>query len=127
MPVLDLPLGPTLTAKQAAVIYARGKEPVVFALLKLAKQLGQSQSWQAQLDSPSTPSAMVPVHQKPAVKKRGEKLGRKAGHPGEPQGKDGVLIEQLQRGNRMLQEQQKERLDNNYKMNNEGVKAKLAF
>lgn len=82
MPVLEIALGPDLTAEQASAIFARGREAVVFALLKLAKQLGESQSRQAQLDSPSTPSAMIPVHHKPAVKKRGKKPGRKAGHAG---------------------------------------------
>ncbi|MDX1962876.1 MAG: MG2 domain-containing protein [Pirellulales bacterium] len=35
--------------------------------------------------------------------------------PGSAPGKDGLLIEQLQRGNEMLQQRQKEVLDNNYK------------
>jgi uncharacterized protein YfaS (alpha-2-macroglobulin family)/tetratricopeptide (TPR) repeat protein len=43
------------------------------------------------------------------------------------EGKDGVLIEQLQRGNKMLQQKQQEMLDNNYKNNNEGVRARSAF
>ena len=40
---LDIPLGPTLSVEQAEVIYARGKEAVIFALLELAKQLAEQQ------------------------------------------------------------------------------------
>jgi alpha-2-macroglobulin len=49
------------------------------------------------------------------------------GEPADADGKDGVLIEQLQRGNRMLQDKQREVLDNNYKNNNDGIRAKSAF
>jgi transposase len=73
-------LGPQLTAEEAAAIFARGKEAVIFALLEMARQLGQSQP--AAAVSPSTPSGMVPIYQKPPVKSRGKRPGRKAGHPG---------------------------------------------
>lgn len=73
-------LGPQLTAEQAAAIFARGKEAVIFALLELAKQLGEAQ--RAVGVSPCTPSGMVPVYQKPPAKTRNKRPGRKAGHPG---------------------------------------------
>lgn len=77
---LAVNVGPQLTAEEAAAIYARGKEAVIFALLELARQLAQVQ--QPAGMSPSTPSGMVPVYQKPPVPTRGKRPGRKAGHPG---------------------------------------------
>ncbi|MGC4005430.1 MAG: alpha-2-macroglobulin family protein [Pirellulales bacterium] len=41
--------------------------------------------------------------------------------------KEGELLQELQRGNKALQLRQRGVLDNNYKMNNDGVKAKSAF
>jgi transposase len=81
MTQLAINLGPQLTAEQAAAIFARGKEAVIFALLELAKQLGEAQQRTAGI-SPSTPSGMVPVYQKPPAKTRNKRPGRKAGHPG---------------------------------------------
>ena len=81
MTQLAISLGPQLTAEQAAAIFARGKEAVIFALLELAKQLGEAQQGSARI-SPSTPSGMVPVYQKPPAKTRSQQPGRKAGHPG---------------------------------------------
>jgi transposase len=81
MTTIDVVLGPELTAEQARKIFAQGQEAVVFALLELARQLGQRQA-----PGPSTPSGMVPVYQKPAVKTRGKRPGRKAGHAGARRG-----------------------------------------
>ena len=51
-----------LTERQARAIYGQGEEAVVFALLDLAKQLGESQGLAAtNAPPPSTPSAMVPI------------------------------------------------------------------
>jgi len=69
----------SLTEEQAASIYDQGKEAVVFALLELTKQLAEARSPSV---TPSTPSGMVPVYQKPAVKPRKKKRGAKKGHPG---------------------------------------------
>lgn len=79
---LDVPLGPQLTAEQAARIAALGEEAVIFALLELSKGWAQAEGRCAAVSSPSTPSGMTPVHQKPAVKKRRKTPGRKAGHAG---------------------------------------------
>ena len=79
---LDVPLGPQLTRQQAAKIAAQGEEAVIFALLELAAMLARAEGQRASVDSPATPSGMVPAHLKPAAKKRGKKPGRKAGHPG---------------------------------------------
>jgi transposase len=83
--VLDIPLGPALTEEQARTIYAQGEETVVFAVLTLAKMLAEQQAVMAATShqTPSTPSGMKPVYQKPAASTRGKKTpGRKSGHPG---------------------------------------------
>ncbi len=75
MATLDVALGPTLTADEAASIYARGREAVIFALLELAKGWGDAQGRRAAVSSPATPSGMTPVHLKPLRKTRGKKPG----------------------------------------------------
>lgn len=79
---LDVPLGPQLTRKQAAQIAAQGEEAVIFALLELASGWARAEGQRASVDSPATPSGMVPAHLKPAANKRGKTPGRKLGHPG---------------------------------------------
>jgi len=70
----------TLTEEQARALYQQGEEAVVFALLELTKQLAEARSPSV---TPSTPSGMVPVYQKPAARQRGKKSpGAKPGHPG---------------------------------------------
>ena len=73
-------LGPSLDRAQAKTIYARGEEAVIFALLEMAKQLAEARN-QASA-TPSTPSGMIPVYEKPAVSRRSKRPGRKNGHPG---------------------------------------------
>jgi hypothetical protein len=77
-PPLEAVLGPQLTAEQARTIYRQGEEAVVFALLTLAQMMAQRTS----SPSPTTPSGMTPVYQKPTAKSRRKPPGRKAGHPG---------------------------------------------
>ena len=70
----------SLTEEQARELYQQGEEAVVFALLELTKQLAEARSPSV---TPSTPSGMVPVYEKPAKKgKRGKKPGAKKGHGG---------------------------------------------
>lgn len=69
----------SLDADQATAIFEQGKDAVVFALLAMAKQLAESQSPTV---NPATPSGMIPVYQKPPAKKRKNKPGAKANHPG---------------------------------------------
>ena len=77
---LDVELDPSLTEEQARKIFSQGEEAVVFALLELTKQLAEARSPSV---TPSTPSGMVPVYEKPAKKgKRGKKPGAKQGHRG---------------------------------------------
>jgi transposase len=73
-----------LSQRQAEAIYARGKEAVVFALLELTKQLAEAQGKSRDGSrTPSTPSGMIPVYEKPPAKRRGKKRpGGKRGHPG---------------------------------------------
>ena len=79
MTTLKVSLGPTLTAKQAEVIFEMGREAVIFALLQQAKMLAQQQPAAA---SASTPSGMKPPYEKPTIKGRRKRPGRKEGHPG---------------------------------------------
>lgn len=79
---LDVSLGPQLTRSQAERIVTQGKEAVIFALLELAAGWARAEGERAAVDSPATPSGMVPTHLKPPAKKRGKKPGRKPGHPG---------------------------------------------
>jgi transposase len=78
----DVGFGPQITADEARAIFAQGEEAVVFALLELAKGWARAEGRCASTSSPATPSSMLPVHQKPATRKRGKKPGRKAGHSG---------------------------------------------
>jgi transposase len=68
-----------LSDAQAASLAAAGPEAVRWALLAANARIGQLQS---PAPSPSTPSGMVPVYQKPAVKGRKRKPGAKKGHKG---------------------------------------------
>jgi len=72
-----------LTDAQARSLFRQGEEAVVFALLELSKQLAEAQAKTGPSASPSTPSGMIPVYEKPPAKRRGKKRpGAKAGHPG---------------------------------------------
>jgi transposase len=78
-------LGASLTEAEARAIIAQGDEAVLFALLQMAKMLAEQQAALPALShaTPSTPSGMKPVYQKPKAPARGtRKPGRKAGHPG---------------------------------------------
>jgi transposase len=82
MPTPNIPLGPSLTAEQAERIYKQGREAVVFALLQLAQMLAKQSAMVSANDSPTTPSGMKPPYEKPVVKSRRKRPGRKDGHPG---------------------------------------------
>ncbi len=72
----------SLSEEQALKIYRQGPEAVVFALLELAKQLADSQEKLNSSVTPSTPSGMIPVYEKPPAKSRKKQPGAKQGHPG---------------------------------------------
>ena len=82
MPKLSIGLGPSLTAEQAEKIYKQGREAVVFALLEQARMLAEQSATAYANTSPTTPSGMKPPYEKPAVKSRRKRPGRKEGHPG---------------------------------------------
>jgi transposase len=72
-----------LTEAQARSLFRQGEEAVVFALLELTKRLAEAQDKTGPPATPSTPSGMIPVYEKPPAKRRGKKRpGAKAGHPG---------------------------------------------
>ena len=79
---LQAMLGLGLTAEQAALIFQRGQEAVVFALLTLAKQLAEKQPIAPNTPDPSTPSGQAPPYSKPTGKRRAKAKGAKPGHPG---------------------------------------------
>ena len=60
-----------------------GPEAVLLALLAAARKIGELQA-NADRRTPdsATPSAMIPVYQKPTTRKRRKKPGAKKGHPG---------------------------------------------
>ena len=68
-----------LTEDQAETIFAQGHDAVIFALLELTKQLAEARAPQT---TPSTPSGMIPVYEKPPAKPRKKRPGAKKGHPG---------------------------------------------
>jgi transposase len=69
-----------LSEEQAAILAAAGPEAVRLALLAANARIAQLQS---PAPSPATPSAMVPMHQKPPVSKhRKKKPGARPGHDG---------------------------------------------
>jgi hypothetical protein len=68
-----------LSEDQAEAIFEQGRDAVVFALLELSKQLAEARGPQA---TPSTPSGMIPVYEKPPAKSRKKRPGAKKGHPG---------------------------------------------
>ena len=81
---LHIPLGSTLSEEEANAICDQGREAIIFALMALAKMLAEQQaaSAAASHQTPSTPSGMKPVYQKPSPRGRAKKPGRKKGHRG---------------------------------------------
>jgi hypothetical protein len=77
--VAAMALGAALTEEQARAIFRLGEEAVVFALLQQAQLVGAQA---VKDDLPSRPSGMTPTYEKPTVKSRRKRPGRKPGHPG---------------------------------------------
>jgi len=70
-----------LTQEQAEFIYALGREAVIYALMVLSA--GEcSNGRENPAMTPSTPSGMIPVYEKPAAPKPRKKPGAKIGHKG---------------------------------------------
>lgn len=68
-----------LSEEQARALYRQGEEAVVFALLELTKQLAEAR---LPAVTPSTPSGMIPVYEKPPANERSKRPGAKKGHLG---------------------------------------------
>ena len=79
-----------LSEAQALRLYRLGSEAVKLALLAASKRIGEQGALIAELQSlaiqhtssPSTPSGMIPIYEKPTARKRPKKPGAKKGHPG---------------------------------------------
>jgi transposase len=82
--IVDAALRGELSEEQARELQRiGGSEAVLFALLAAARKIAQLHTKaDRQPPDPATPSAMVPVHQKPTTRKRRQKPGAKIGHPG---------------------------------------------
>jgi hypothetical protein len=63
-----------LTRELAEAIYEQGREATVFVMLKLSA-LAAGQGSDSAASTPSTPSGMVPVYEKPTVSRRARKPG----------------------------------------------------
>jgi transposase len=63
-------------------LHMLGPEAVALAMLSASKRIAELQQQSADPPSPSTPSGMVPVYEKPPVRKRRKKPGAQNGHPG---------------------------------------------
>jgi hypothetical protein len=74
-------LGPRLTAEPAALIFQKGPEVVVFALLSRAQQWAETPA-AATTPDPSAPAGQTPPDAKPTAKGRANPKGAKRGHPG---------------------------------------------
>ena len=79
--LFDFDLTGPLTREQAEFIYTLGREAVIYALMILSAQ-GISDAVEKSAMTPSTPSGMIPVYEKPAASKRRKKPGAKVGHKG---------------------------------------------
>ena len=77
-----------MSEQRAREIFRQGEEAVVFALLRLARMIGQSHPAADGAPPPSTPSGMTPPYAKATVKsKRRKRPGRSAGHAGSRRGR----------------------------------------
>ena len=70
-----------LTREQAEAIVAQGPEAAIFVLMALSARVAELTQAQPST-TPSTPSGMVPLYEKPTVAKRSKTPGAKPGHPG---------------------------------------------
>jgi len=86
--LIDIALRGELTDAQARQLYALGSEAVTLALLATSQRIGEQGARLSALEttpassSPSTPSGMVPIYQKPPASKRPRKPGARKGHRG---------------------------------------------
>jgi transposase len=86
--ILDAAKHGNLSRELAESLHRLGPEAVIFFALAMAarvaalQQTADAATAAVPAVSPSTPSGMVPQHQKPAVKGRGKKPGARKGHPG---------------------------------------------
>jgi hypothetical protein len=69
-----------LSREESAAIYAKGPEAVIFVLMAVTAQIAELANARPSV-TPSTPSGMVPLYEKPTVSKRAKTPGAKPGHP----------------------------------------------
>ena len=79
-PLIEALLQGKLTQADGAKLAAAGEEAVLFSLMAANSRIAELR--QPAAASPSTPSGMTPVYQKPPAPQRKKKPGAKNGHPG---------------------------------------------
>ena len=88
--IIDAALCGELDEPRARQLHALGSEAVALAMLAISRRVAEQNARIAELQgqsggqaaSPSTPSGMVPVYEKPSAKRRRKKPGAQDGHPG---------------------------------------------
>ena len=81
--LVDAALHGELSEAQALRLYRLGPEVVKLALLAASRRIAELQNPAIEhTSSPSTPSGMIPIYEKPAARKRRKKPGAKKGHAG---------------------------------------------
>jgi transposase len=88
--IIEAALCGELDEPRARQLHSLGPEAVALAMLAVSKRVVEQNARIAELQgpsgsappSPSTPSGMVPVYEKPSTKKRRKRPGARNGHPG---------------------------------------------
>jgi transposase len=80
--ILDVAQRGQLTEEQARQLHALGPEAVTLFAMTMTRRLAELQSSPSPAVAPSTPSAMIPLYQKPPTSRRRKRPGAKKGHDG---------------------------------------------
>jgi len=84
--LIEIALRGELTDAQARQLYALGPEAVTLALLAASQRIWTLKGKSTSSSSPSTPSGMLPIYEKPAAGQRRRKPGARNGHRGARRG-----------------------------------------
>ena len=81
----------SLSEAEANAIYQQGREAVILFILKQSQHIEELEKEVSLLkskdtDLPATPSGMIPIFKKPAIKRHFHQPGQKSGHKGSRRG-----------------------------------------